>query len=80
MGGETGLAGSEILVKYTYYGDADLSGGVDNADLLSFQDGLAPASPKIWLTGDFDYDAVIGNADLLAFQDGLNAFRTRGLL
>jgi hypothetical protein len=75
MGGETGLTGSEILVRYTYYGDADLSGGVDNADLLSFQDGLAPASPKIWLTGDFDYDGQVGNSDLLAFQDGLAASR-----
>jgi hypothetical protein len=45
-----------ILVKYTYYGDADLTGAVDVADLgalASNWQGLG----RNWAQGNFDYDA-----------------------
>ena len=38
--GVTGLDGDDILVKYTYYGDADLTGLVNRADFLLFRDGF----------------------------------------
>ena len=56
------LSGGEIILKYTWFGDADLSGLVDAFDdsLLSagfFGDPEAAKNP--WLFGDFDYDGEI---------------------
>jgi hypothetical protein len=64
-GGVTGLATTDILVKYTYFGDADLNGVVDNTtdyDLWSngFTDaGLAATNG--WLYGDFDFSGTVDN-------------------
>jgi hypothetical protein len=64
-GGATGLATTDVLVKYTYFGDADLNGVVDNTtdyDLWSngFTDpGLAATNG--WLYGDFDFSGIVDN-------------------
>jgi hypothetical protein len=64
-GGATGLATTDVLVKYTYFGDADLNGVVDNTtdyDLWSngFTDpGLAATNG--WLYGDFDFSGTVDN-------------------
>jgi autotransporter-associated beta strand protein len=63
--GATGLATTDVLVKYTYFGDADLNGVVDNTtdyDLWSngFTDpGLAATNG--WLYGDFDFSGIVDN-------------------
>ena len=64
--------GDAVLVKYTYYGDTDLSGSVEMNDLESFfagYDGLA-ATPK-WSDGDFDLSGVVDRADFERLFDGL---------
>src|SRR5262249_20085699 len=38
--GVTGLTGNEVLVAYTYYGDADLSGNVTLDDFNQWLDGF----------------------------------------
>ena len=73
--GATGLDGDDILVKYTYYGDADLNGVVDPDDFNQFLAGFQDSSlPRTWLYGDFDYNGVIDPDDfnlfLAAFQAG----------
>jgi autotransporter-associated beta strand protein len=64
-GGVSGLATTDVLVKYTYFGDANLDGVVDNTsdyDLWStgFQNpGLAATNG--WLYGDFDLSGIVDN-------------------
>jgi autotransporter-associated beta strand protein len=63
--GATGLATTDVLVKYTYFGDADLNGVVDNTndyDLWSTgftNPGLAATNG--WLYGDFDFSGIVDN-------------------
>jgi autotransporter-associated beta strand protein len=61
-----------ILIKYTYFGDSDLNGVVDVADLGNL--ATAWQSTGTWVNGDFDYNGTINVNDLglLAtnWQDG----------
>jgi autotransporter-associated beta strand protein len=70
--GVTGLDGDDILVKYTYYGDADLSGIVDLDDFSQFLDGYQNQSTiqATWLHGDFDYSGLVDLDDFSQFLFG----------
>jgi hypothetical protein len=63
-----------ILVKYTYYGDADLNGVVDERDLDRFSTGYsdqrsaAPRGLVGWAWGDFDNNGSIDERDLDLFS------------
>lgn len=66
--------GTEIFVKYTYYGDADLNGVVDvGGDLNQYLSGLAGAGQG-WEWGDFDLSGgpTDTGADLNQFLFGLS--------
>jgi len=62
---------TSVLVKYTWWGDANLDGVVDsndydmidNAWLLWTQEGKAPEGGFRWAVGDFNYDGVIDSND-----------------
>jgi hypothetical protein len=64
-----------LLVKYTYYGDTNLDGKVDQTDFQNFLDGLA-ATGSTWFQGDFTYDGTVdlGND----FSLLLNAYLDQG--
>jgi autotransporter-associated beta strand protein len=67
----------DILVKYTYYGDANLSGKVDSADYTLIDAGyLAHGTKTGWFNGDFNYDNVINGSDYTLID---NAFNTQGV-
>jgi hypothetical protein len=70
--GVTGLIGNEILVKYTYYGDADLSGVVDLDDFSQFLDGYQHQGTVTanWLHGDLDYSGLVDLDDFSQFLFG----------
>jgi hypothetical protein len=57
-----GLSGTEILVKYTWWGDSDLNGIIDAID-YSLIDGGFGAQLKDWVNGDYSYDGVIDAID-----------------
>jgi len=63
-----------VLVKYTYYGDADLNGIVDERDLDRFSTGYSDqrsATPKGlngWAWGDWDNNGTIDERDLDLFS------------
>ena len=76
------VGASDILVKYTYYGDADLNGLVNQDDFLQFIGGLSSPGQESWLNGDFDYSAASGSHqdDFTQFVAGLNEFTANGPL
>lgn len=60
---------SDILIKYTYLGDTDLSGIVDEKDLNTLITSLrlnltSSGSRSGWKYGDTNYDGVIDSNDL----------------
>jgi RHS repeat-associated protein len=59
-----------IELKYTLYGDANLDGQVNSADLQILLFGLN--RPGAWDQGDFNYDAQVNSADLQALLFTLN--------
>jgi PEP-CTERM motif len=63
--GASGLATTDVLVKYTYFGDANLDGVVDNtSDYDLWSNGFADpglATTNGWLCGDFDFSGIVDN-------------------
>jgi hypothetical protein len=53
---------TSLLLKYTWYGDANLDGKVDADDYALIDRGMA-AGLTGWLNGDFNYDGVVNTAD-----------------
>jgi hypothetical protein len=53
-----------VLVKYTWFGDADLSGSIDGTDYGLIDAGfLSNGSLGGWFNGDFDYSDTIDGTD-----------------
>jgi hypothetical protein len=65
---------TDVLVKYTYFGDANLDGVVSAADYQAIDNGFNLGLSG-WDNGDFNYDGMI-NGDDYALID--NAFNTQG--
>ena len=67
---------NDVLVKYTYYGDANLDGAVDGSDYTLIDHGFASAGTLMgWQNGDFNYDGKIDGSDYTLID---NAFNTQG--
>jgi hypothetical protein len=65
--GVTGLTSTDVLVKYTYYGDGDLDGDVDGNDVGSWASnftGSGGSTTKTWDQGDWDYDGDVDGNDV----------------
>ena len=73
------VGASDVLVKFTYYGDALLTGSVTAADYLQIDNGFdsqnGPNPLVGWYNGDFNYDGVINGDDYTLID---NAFNTQG--
>jgi hypothetical protein len=67
--GVTGLTANDVLVKYTYHGDADLSGNVTLDDFTLFLGGYQ-GSGTTWIRGDFDYGGLVTLDDFALFLGG----------
>jgi hypothetical protein len=53
---------TDVLVKFTYFGDADLSGAIDATDYSLIDNGYVNGLSG-WINGDFDYSGVIDATD-----------------
>jgi autotransporter-associated beta strand protein len=71
--GQNGV-GTDVLVRYTYYGDTNLSGEVDATDYSRIDNGYLNHLTG-WFNGDFNYDGVINGSDYTLMD---NAFNTQG--
>jgi hypothetical protein len=70
------VSSSDVLVKYTYYGDANLDGQVNSSDYTLIDAGyLSGGTLTGWQNGDFNYDGVINGSDYTLID---NAFNTQG--
>jgi hypothetical protein len=65
---------STVFVKYSYYGDADLSGQVDGSDYSRIDNGFLNHLTG-WSNGDFNYDGIINGSDYTLID---NAFNRQG--
>jgi hypothetical protein len=60
-----------ILVKLTYYGDANLDGKVDGSDYSKIDNGYLNHLTG-WSNGDFNYDGVIDGSDYTLIDNAHN--------
>jgi hypothetical protein len=66
------IPAESVVLKYTYLGDADLTGQVDLDDFNLFLYGFDAnnAAPKTWVFGNFDYNNTIDLDDFNLFLYG----------
>jgi fibronectin-binding autotransporter adhesin len=73
------VTSNDVLVKYTFVGDADLSGKISSTDYVLIDNGFnsrGGANPLTgWRNGDFNYDGKIDGDDYTLID---NAFNTQG--
>lgn len=65
------IDGTSLLLRYTLYGDADLSGTVDVADFSALAARFNTPVDR-WSRGDFDYDGLAGIADFALLAANFN--------
>jgi hypothetical protein len=71
---------TDVLVKFTYYGDTNLDGVVNSADYTRIDaaylaDQSSPNALTGWFNGDFNYDGTINGSDYTLID---NAFNMQG--
>ncbi len=65
---------TDVLVKFTYFGDADLNGIVDDTDFFLINNGYANGLTG-WVNGDFDYSGSVDDTDFFLIN---NAYALQG--
>jgi hypothetical protein len=67
------VAVGDVLVRYTYVGDANLDGKVDGSDYSLIDAGYAAhGALSGWAHGDFNYDGVIDGSDYALIDNAFN--------
>lgn len=72
--GVTGLTPSDVLLKYTYYGDSDLSGATTLDDFTIYLNGYRTGG-STWFEGDYNYSGLATLDDFTLFLTG---YRNQG--
>jgi hypothetical protein len=73
------VTSTDVLVKYTYFGDALLTGSSTAADYLQIDNAFDynaanPTTPLTgWFNGDFNYDGVINGDDYTLIDNAYNS-------
>ncbi len=62
---------NDVLIKYTYYGDADLTGKIDGTDYGKIDNGFNSHLTG-WFNGDFDYTSQIDGSDYSLIDNTFN--------
>jgi hypothetical protein len=74
FGSDPSAKSTDLLIKYTYYGDANLDGKVDGSDYNRIDNGSLLHLTG-WGNGDFDYSATLNGSDYALID---NAYNTQG--
>ena len=61
---------ADVITRYTYYGDADLTGSVNGDDFDLFLLGKTNQESPTWAFGDFNYDTFVNGDDFDLFLLG----------
>ena len=75
---------SDVLIKFTYYGDANLDGKVDGSDYSLVDSSYAleqqfGVNLSGWYNGDFNYDGVVDGSDYALMDNAFNNQKTDAL-
>jgi fibronectin-binding autotransporter adhesin len=70
---------TDVEMKYTYYGDADLSGVVDGTDYSLIDTAFGGGGGTGWQNGDFNYDGHVDGSDYSLIDNAFNQQGTAGL-
>jgi hypothetical protein len=70
------ISAADVLVKYTYYGDANLDGTVNIADYTRTDAGFLTTGASGWSNGDYDYDGVVDGSDYTLMDNAFNGQST----
>ena len=65
------VTNTDVLVKYTFAGDANLDGVVNGSDYTLIDNGFN-AGLTGWRNGDFNYDGVINGDDYVLIDNAFN--------
>ena len=65
------VAATDVLARYTYYGDANLDGRVDAADYTRIDAGFLTKLTG-WQSGDFNYDGRVDASDYTLMDNAFN--------
>ncbi len=71
--GVTSLSTTDVLVKYTYFGDSNLDGKLNATDYTAIDNGFTLHLAG-WANGDFNYDGSVNGDDYTLID---NAFNTQ---
>jgi autotransporter-associated beta strand protein len=66
------VSNTDVLVKYTYYGDTNLSGVVNSSDYIAIDNGFNNQLTG-WNNGDFNYDDVVDGDDYTLIDNAYNS-------
>jgi len=68
---------TSVIVKFTYYGDANLNGRIEGADYsridTTFNDEATQGNIGGWFNGDFDYNGKVDGADYALIDVAFNS-------
>jgi hypothetical protein len=65
-------AATDVLVKYTWYGDTNLDGKVDGSDYTRIDFATSAPGSTGWANGDFNYDTAIDGSDYSLIDNTYN--------
>jgi hypothetical protein len=66
-------AAGDVLVRYTWFGDANLDGQVDGSDYSQLDAGYASGGELTgWVNGDFNYDGAVDGTDYSLIDNAYN--------
>ena len=66
------MSGSNVLIRYTYSGDANLDGKVNALDFNALASNYGNTSGKFWNQGDFNYDGFTNTLDFNSLAANFN--------
>ena len=71
LGGKN-LDGTDVIVRYTYVGDANLDGRVNALDFNAVATNFGGSGTNIWYRGDFNADSQVNTSDFTAMVQNFN--------